>query len=356
MAEPEEERPARYEPSTPVTPPARPRPRAEAEAPRKADEAAPPAKRASPEEPTLDRGASLVERLALASPSQLRTRRERIDKRLVEIAEPIGETLLALEAPIHGTKLVDLDRILKKIDRVDNDIADAERLLEPRPEGLLQAIGQDIARISDRFAARELRQKRGRLVAELGLALLASDLRALEDRQPEIASFLEQHAEDARTVDDLFRQARLVDEELAARARDGRLTKEPKAIEKLFTKTGEVVGDAGGAAKDKIVDLGKTAAKSAVKQSGKAVWSLAKGAFKLGQRKLTGDEESDEDERDEDSEDERPARPRAKEGPRNDGPAEDVPDLLRRLGKLHKDGVLTDEEFAKKKADLLKRL
>src|SRR5581483_359747 len=151
-------------------------------------------------------------------------------------------------------------------------------------------------------ASREMHQKRSRLVTELGLALLASDWKAVRDRQPELAALLAKHAEDARTVDELFRQSRLVDEELDRRAKDGKLHKEPKAIEKLLSKTGEVVGDASDAAKEKIVDLGKSAAKTAAKQSGKAVWGIAKGAFKLGQRKLTGDEDSDEDEIEEEPE------------------------------------------------------
>ncbi|MEZ0230884.1 MAG: SHOCT domain-containing protein [Planctomycetota bacterium] len=293
--------------------------------------------------------------------SQLRTRRERIDKRLIEIAEPVGVSALSLGAPVHGTKVVDIDRIVKKIDRIENDISDAEKLTEPRSEGFLKALGQDLARISDRFAARELHQKRDRLIAELGLALLACEYKVVRERQPEVGALLEKHREDARTVDDLFRQARLVDEELDRRAKDGRLHKEPKAIEKLLSKTGEVVGDASDAAKDKIVDLSKTAAKTAVKQSGKAVWSLAKGAFKLGQRKLTGDDASDEDAVDEDSDsDERPkkkAKSRRSDDESDEAPSKkDVPELIRQLAKLHKDGVLTDEEFAKKKAELLKRL
>src|SRR5581483_11550467 len=110
-----------YEPSTPRNPP----PRAPAEKPAPAPE--PPKE---PKEPKVDvdRGASLPERLTLASPAQLKTRRERIDKRLIEIATPIGEAALAIGGPIYGTKVVDIDRIVKKIDRVDNDIADAEKL------------------------------------------------------------------------------------------------------------------------------------------------------------------------------------------------------------------------------------
>jgi hypothetical protein len=39
------------------------------------------------------------------------------------------------------------------------------------------------------------------------------------------------------------------------------------------------------------------------------------------------------------------------------GPApEDIPTLLARLGALHQEGVLSDEEFARKKAELLERL
>lgn len=37
-------------------------------------------------------------------------------------------------------------------------------------------------------------------------------------------------------------------------------------------------------------------------------------------------------------------------------PAESALDMLERLGKLHESGVLTDAEFAEKKAELLKRL
>jgi hypothetical protein len=38
------------------------------------------------------------------------------------------------------------------------------------------------------------------------------------------------------------------------------------------------------------------------------------------------------------------------------GGGQDVYEQLRKLGELHKAGVLTDEEFEKKKADLLGRL
>src|SRR5271155_1234289 len=123
MAEPEEEPrkpPAGYVPSTSATP--RPKPAAPKPAPPPPGEApaekpAPVVEKAEAEpreaEPSLDRGASLGERLATAQTSQLRARRERIDKRLVEIAQPIGQAALELGGPIHGTRIVDIDRILK---------------------------------------------------------------------------------------------------------------------------------------------------------------------------------------------------------------------------------------------------
>ena len=36
--------------------------------------------------------------------------------------------------------------------------------------------------------------------------------------------------------------------------------------------------------------------------------------------------------------------------------AEDIPALIAQLGKLHEQGVLTDAEFASKKAELLTKL
>jgi hypothetical protein len=308
-------------------------------------------------EATLESGPSLEERLATAQNASLRARRERIDKRLAEIAEPLGTEALTLPS-IHGTKTVDIDRILKKLDRVENDIAEAERLTEPRAEGFFKAIGQDLSKLSEKFFARELRTKQKRLVTELGFALAAVDPKQIA-RVTEVVQLLERKKDDVRTIGDLFRQARLVDDELDRRAKDGRLHKEPKAIEKLLSKTGEVVGDAGGAAKDKIVDLGKTAAKTAVKQTGKAAWSLAKGAYKISKEGLGGISEgsseekssSDDDDDLDDDEDEAPRRSK-----KSGKDSEDVTELLKKLARLHKEGVLTDAEFAKKKAELLKRL
>jgi hypothetical protein len=343
-----------YEPSTP----AGTRPAPEAAAPEvpappavEPPAAAAPGESASTSVPAQRK--SLEERLATASNSALRTRRERIDQRLFEIAHPIGEALTIMGAQLHGTKIVDLDRILKKIDRIENDIADAERGTGERPEGFLKAISADLGRISERFAARDLHDKRSRLVAELGLALLASDLRALRERAPDVAVFAGKHADEARAVDDLFKQARLVDDELAERGRDGRLHKEPKAIDRFVARTGEVVGDATEVAKDKIVDLGKRAGKAAVRGSGKAVWGLTKKAFQFGKDKIVGDDGDDDDLDDAPRKKRRPAA-EARAAERES--ARPATELLRELAKLHKDGILTDEEFARKKAELLKRI
>ncbi|WP_206062781.1 SHOCT domain-containing protein [Nocardioides piscis] len=40
----------------------------------------------------------------------------------------------------------------------------------------------------------------------------------------------------------------------------------------------------------------------------------------------------------------------------SNAPAQDVPEQLRKLGELHQAGVLTDDEFATKKAELLDRM
>ncbi|MBI3723966.1 SHOCT domain-containing protein [bacterium] len=310
---------------------------------------------------TVNPGPTLAERIALATTPALRTRRLRIEARIFELAQPVGA--LALEQDgIRRTKNVDLDRVLKKIDRVDDAIFDLEEGEAPR-EGILGKISAVPGRLSDKVEVRELRAKRARLVAELGLAILAVDLRSLRSRSPQIAVFAESHAEAAREVDGLFRQSRLVDDELDARARDGRLWKEPKVIDKLFSRTGEVVDDVSDRAADKLKGFGKSAAKAAAKGG----WSLAKGAFAIGKEKVAdraGDDDEDEDVRprrrseddDEDDED-RPRRRSKKEREReSDATSSDLAERLRQLSKLHREGILTDEEYARKKEDLLRRM
>ena len=46
----------------------------------------------------------------------------------------------------------------------------------------------------------------------------------------------------------------------------------------------------------------------------------------------------------------------AKPADTNTPPQQDIPALIEKLAELHRKGILTDEEFQSKKAELLKRL
>jgi hypothetical protein len=310
----------------------------------------------SPTDTRRRKRAKLGERLANATPATLRTRRARIEARIVEIARPIGEAGLGLEK-LRQTKLVDIDRVLKKLDRVEDDAYELQKESK-RPEGFLSRVGADLGKIADKLAARELTDKRDRLVGELGLALLAADRRVLDKRAPDVARFVAERLTEGREIEELFIQLRYVEDELDRRERDGLLLKEPKALEIVLEKTGEVMGDATDAATGKLKDLGKQAAKTAIKTGGKAIMGLASGALDLGRERLTDDDDDDRprrrktrrrDDDDADDADESSGDADARE-------TRDVTERLRDLARLHADGILTDAEFARKKKELLDRL
>jgi hypothetical protein len=278
----------------------------------------------------------------------LRARRRRIDALIEEIARPTGAEALATKG-IEACSVLDLDRVLRKIERVDRDLDGLARAVK-KPEGIIESISADLGKVADALANRELHGRRERHVAELGLALLATDPAELTKRAPALVAVADRHREDAVRVDHLFHQLELVEEELARRAREGKISDEKKDVQKVIDAAGELVGSAGRRARDKIKDLSKSAAKAAARQSGKAMWGLARGAWRLG----TGSRPDDDDDEDEAS---RPSR-RARRG--KDRGAEptsgDVPALIRDLARLRDEGLLSEEEFLAKKKDLLGRL
>lgn len=310
----------------------------------------------APPDPTAE--ARTRERLRAMPLSALRTRRTRIDKRLHELGLSIGEPALRIPS-VRGTGLIDIDRILRKIDALDRAREEARLEREAdRPEGLLGQLAQDLDWLSEVFTTREMRTRRSMLVAELGLALCAADRRVLREYAPHVDRLLEQHLDTARKIDETFVQARLVDEEFEARARAGQAELPPKQIDRVLSRALDQVDDVSAKVGDALLELGKTAAKSAVVGGGQAAWALARGAAKgawaLGTRGVRGAVDAD------DLDEPAPPPPAPLPPPRaaaapGPSPAE-IPELIRELARLRADGILTDEEFRAKKADLLARL
>lgn len=317
--------------------------------------------RFAPRDPAAE--AKVRARLRNMSLSALRTRRARIDRRLHDLGVEIGEC--ALEIPsVRGTGLRDIDRILRKLSRLDDadEEHDLERQVKKAEGGLLAHLAVNIDWLARVFTNREQRTKRQLLTAELGLALSACDHDVLAEYAPHVKAVLDERIAHSRRIDELFVQARLVDEEFARRAAEGLDGEEPKDIDKLLAKAASTVDGVG----DKIVDFGAHAASSAVKGGTIAAWELARGAavgaWSLGKRRAAG---SDDDELDDPLERPLPEPPpRRAKAPRTTGgpPPGDGPDpalipkLIRDLAQLRLDGILSDEEYKRKKAELLSRL
>ncbi|MBL4844202.1 MAG: SHOCT domain-containing protein [Planctomycetes bacterium] len=148
---------------------------------------------------------------------------------------------------------------------------------------------------------------------------------------------------------------RLVDEELQQRIRDGVDTDPEKEIDLFLTRALDSVDDVSMRVGGKVAEFGLKAAQEAASGGGQAAWALAKGAAqgaitlggRLG-RKRGGAESPEVEPLD---------LPPALEGPGSEREAASgIPALIRELARLHADGILTDEEFRAKKAELLKRL
>jgi hypothetical protein len=316
----------------------------------------------APPDPASER--KTAERLRLMSFSQLRNRRAKIDKRLYEMGLSVGEPALAIPS-VRGTGLVDIDRIARKID--DLERAGEHAKMEKEASGNRWAI--DLSWFTEAFRAREIRARRNLLVSELGLALCAADLKTLAEWAPHIRQLLELHVSTARRIDEMFVEMRIVDEEFERRAHEGLTGDPPKEIDHLIAKALDQVDDVGTKAVGTISDLtksaAKTAAKNAVQGGGQAVWGIvresAKGAFELGTRTIGKLKDGDEAEPTGVNADlDRVPPPPTVEvfdvTPRRPQPGTRIPDLLRQLARLRDDGILSEDEFAAKKQDLLGRL
>jgi len=290
------------------------------------------------------------ERLEKMTVSALRTRRGRIDRRLHELGLAIGEP--ALEVPsVRGTGLFDLDRVLRKIDRLD-DARDLTKL-ERDADRAEKSIPVDLDWLTDVFRAREIRTRRDLLVAELGLALCACDHAVLGEYAPHVKRIVDVHLTTARRIDELLIEARLVDEEFERRAREGLEGEEPKQIDRFLNKALDQVDDVSTKVGGTVAGLGV----QAVATGGKAIWGLttgaAKGAWALSRRRKAQQDAAEvEAEADALAGLLPDGGGAAADGPR---PGE-IPALVRELGRLRDEGLLTEREFAQKKAELLKRL
>ncbi|MCA8925763.1 MAG: SHOCT domain-containing protein [Planctomycetes bacterium] len=317
--------------------------------------------RFAPRDPAAE--AKVRARLRAMAPSALRTRRARIDRRLQQLGSEIGE--VALEIPsVRGTGLRDIDRILRKISRLDD--ADEEHELERQVKkaegGLLAQLAVNVDWLARVFTNREQRTRRQLLTAELGLALSACDHEVLAEYAPHVKAALDERIAHSRRIDELFVQARLVDEEFARRGAEGLGDEPPKDIDRLLAKAASTVDGVG----DKLVDFGAHAASSAVKGGTIAAWELARGAavgaWSLGKRRAGSDDAPELDDPLERPLPAPPPRRQPASAPRGQaplGPGPDpaaIPQLIRDLAQLRLDGILTDEEYKRKKAELLRRL
>lgn len=312
--------------------------------------------------PDPEAEARTAARLAGMTNNQLRQRRDKIDRRLYELGLTIGTPALAIPS-VRGTGLVDLDRILRKLGRLleAREQAELEREVDRAEGGVLAKI--DFAWLSDLFRSREIRTRRQLLTSELGLALCAADRKVLGEYTPHLKALLDSQVVEARRVDELFVEMRLVDEELDRRVREGRDRDPEKEIDQLLTRALDSVDDVSTRVGGKVAELGLKAAQEAASGGGQAAWALAKGAaqgaLSLGGKTVERIRSGKDDPEAEGAEVEaldgpgpRAPRPPAP-GP---GPGSEIPGLIRELARLQAEGILTDEEFQTKKAELLKRL
>lgn len=285
--------------------------------------------------------------------NQLRERRDRIDRRVFELGLQIGDPALAIPS-VRGTGLIDLDRILRKLDRLSEarEQADLEREVDRAEGGLLSKL--DLSWVSDLFRSREIRTRRRLLTSELGLALCAADPRVLGEYSPHVKRLLDNHVAQARRIDELFLEMRIVDEELERRRQDGVAAHPPKEIDALLERALDSVDDVSSRVGGRLAELGLKAAQSAAQGGGQAAWALAKGAAQgakslaTRRRASPGEEEGPEP---------APRETAPPEAAPASGPSpSEVPELIRELARLRNEGLLTDEEFRRKKADLLRRL
>lgn len=321
----------------------------------------------APPDPELEQ--RTASRLQAMSNNQLRQRRDRIDKRLFELGLSLGEPALLIPS-VRGTGLIDLDRILRKLDRLSEarEQARMERELDGKDEGgLLSRF--DLSWLADAFRNREIRSRRQLLISELGLALCASDQAALSEYAPHVKRLLQRHVKRAQRVDELFVEMRLVDEELERRAREGLDTDPPKDIDLLLSKALDSVDEVGSKVGGTLAEFGRNAAKNAVSGGGQAALALAKGAalgaISLGKR-AGGAEAEPAEEPAPSLADDPPSKPRRlsllprrgePESQPEAGPAPaDIPGLIRDLARLRDEGILDEAEFRAKKRELLERL
>ncbi len=312
--------------------------------------------------PDADAERRTSERLRAMSSSQLRSRRNRIDKRLFELGLSIGEQALAIPS-VRGTGLVDLDRILRKVDALEQ--AREQARLERDVDAEDRMLPFDLFWLEDAFRSREIRARRQLLVSELGLALCAADQPVLAEYAPHVKRLLEGLVPLARRIDELFVEMRLVDEEFERRAREGVGDDPPKEIDALLSKALDSVDDVSNRMGDRIAELGRTAARGAargaVRGSGQAVVGIARSAWALGSAAVgrlgrEGEEPEAPD----------PGAPGRALPPRSApqllpaqpgaGGAARIPELIRQLAQLRDEGILSEAEFRAKKADLLSRL
>lgn len=275
----------------------------------------------------------LRQRLSQMPNEQLRARWKRIDERLEPGLISLGEKALALEdlagleeLPLaYHEGLSVLRRELEELDCLASDDPTAAAAIESRHRELALALLSDEA--PERAALREplladcpelerwseLASQRGLVAAELksrGEELPALDGEAVQQSMPRVSRA------------DVDRQMERAGE--------------------LVGRVGEGVGKVGKAAGSALGEATKKAAGSAMKASGRAVWGLATSAFTY---KKTGEQVTAPS---------APVRGRRRRRRRND--ADETLDLLERLHSLKEAGILDEEEFAQKKAELLERL
>lgn len=294
--------------------------------------------------PNPDAEARTRARVSALSNNQLRERRDRIDRRLFELGLAIGEPALAIPS-VRGTGLIDLDRILRKLDRLleAREQAQLEREVDRAEGGLLAKL--DLRWVGEIFRTREIRARSQLLTSELGLALCAVDPQTLAEYSPHVKRLLDVCVGEARRIDELFVEMRIVDEELERRRREGTADQPPKEIDALLERALDSVDDVSSRVGGRVAELSLKAAQSAASGGGQAALALARGAMNLGGRALKRGAE------------EPPAEDAAPPALPAGGPAPaEIPALIRELARLRGEGILTDQEYRQKKAELLRRL
>lgn len=290
----------------------------------------------------------LRQRLTEMTPQQLRGRWKRIEDRLHGPLHTLGRVFLEQNKVFETRGLAGEDALRARfVDIVkDWDVFDDEAAIPEEVALSFKALGSRVA-----------------------FLILEEDREEAMDESPAFAAVLEARGETLTRARELMQQRALVAEVLRSRGEEVNMDLAPAprpapprlVVEKAPTtavapkapvivrevpedRGGDLVarvGEVGKGLGSKIADSAKRAAGSASKAAGKGLWAATKSAFGYGGPKAPPRPEVS------------PLRRRRRRGASD---ADESILLIEKLHQLHERGILSEDEFNAKKADLLDRI